>query len=160
MRDTIRISFPLIIKVLFDETGKIFGAQAAGLDGVEKRMDVIASVIRLNGKISGLLDSELCYAPPYSSAKDPVNIAGMAAENILKGFVKPVFYEDLKDAYIIDVRPKMSFELKSIPNAVNIPAQELRARNSEVSDRQESCSLLRKRFYKLYSGKDFSRQRV
>lgn len=125
-------SFPLIIKVLFDETGKIFGAQAAGLDGVEKRMDVIASVIRLNGKISGLLDSELCYAPPYSSAKDPVNIAGMAAENILKGFVKPVFYEDLKDAYIIDVRPKMSFELKSIPNAVNIPAQELRARISEV----------------------------
>ena len=125
-------SFPLIIKLLFDETGKIFGAQAAGLEGVEKRIDVIASVIRLNGKIKDLIDSELCYAPPYSSAKDPVNIAGMAAENILNNLIKPVFYEDLKEAYIIDVRPKMSFELKSIPNAVNIPAQELRTRINEI----------------------------
>ncbi|MDD3053250.1 MAG: FAD-dependent oxidoreductase [Endomicrobiaceae bacterium] len=125
-------SFPLLIKILFDEKGKIFGAQAAGLEGVEKRIDVISSVIRLNGKISDLLNSELCYAPPYSSAKDPVNIVAMAAENILNNLVKPVFYEDLKDSYIIDVRPKISFDLKSIPNAVNIPAQELRERLSEI----------------------------
>ncbi|MDD5102645.1 MAG: FAD-dependent oxidoreductase, partial [Endomicrobiaceae bacterium] len=125
-------SFPLLIKLLFDGKGKIFGAQAAGFEGVEKRIDVISSVIRLNGKISDLLDSELCYAPPYSSAKDPVNIVAMAAENILANLVKSVFYEDLKDSYIIDVRPKMSFGLKSIPNAVNIPAQELRERLSEI----------------------------
>ncbi|MFA7675470.1 MAG: FAD-dependent oxidoreductase, partial [Endomicrobiia bacterium] len=125
-------SFPLLIKILFDEKGKIFGAQATGFEGVEKRIDVISSVIRLNGKISDLLDSELCYAPPYSSAKDPVNIVAMAAENILNNLVKPVFYEDLKDSYIIDVRPKISFDLKSIPNAVNIPAQELRERLSEI----------------------------
>lgn len=130
-------SFPLLIKILFDEKGKIFGAQATGFEGVEKRIDVISSVIRLNGKISDLLDSELCYAPPYSSAKDPVNIVAMAAENILNNLVKPVFYEDLKDSYIIDVRPKISFDLKSIPNAVNIPAQELRKRLSEIPKDQK-----------------------
>ena len=71
-------------KLLFNNEGKILGAQAVGYEGVEKRIDVIASVMRNKGTIQELLDSELCYAPPYSSAKDPVNVLGMLADNILK----------------------------------------------------------------------------
>lgn len=117
-------SFPLFIKLLFADDGKLCGAQAVGAEGVEMRIDVIASIMRLDGKVQDLVDSELSYAPPYSSAKDPVNILGMTADNILKGLYKPAFYEDLKDAYLVDVRSKNEFEIKTIDGAVNIlPAQ-------------------------------------
>ena len=96
----------ITVKLLFSDKGKILGAQAAGGNGTEKRIDVIASIMRLGGTVQDLLDSELCYAPPYSSAKDPVNIIGMSSDNILKGLLKPAFYEDLPGAIIIDVRPK------------------------------------------------------
>lgn len=125
-------SFPILTKLLFDEKGKILGAQAVGTEGVDKRIDVISSIMRMNGGIQDLVDSELSYAPPYSSAKDPINIAGMAADNVLKGYSKPVFYEDLKDAYIIDVRPKISFEMSNIEGSINIPAEELRTRSDEI----------------------------
>lgn len=125
-------SFPLLLKLLFTKEGKILGAQAVGAEGADKRIDVVSSVMRLNGKVQDLIDSELCYAPPYSSAKDPVNIAGMAADNILKGYSKPSYYEDLKDAYLIDVRPQVSFEMSKIEGAVNIPAEELRNRLNEI----------------------------
>lgn len=125
-------SFPLVIKILFDNDGKILGAQAVGMEGVEKRIDVISSIMRMNGKIQDLVDSELCYAPPYSSAKDPVNVAGMAADNILKGFFKPAFYEDLEDAYLIDVRKEIQFSAQTIEEAVNIPAEKLRNRLDEI----------------------------
>ncbi len=82
-------STQIFFKLLFNDEGKIFGAQAVGQDGVEKRIDVISSIMRNNGVIQDLLDSELCYAPPFSSAKDPVNILGMCADNVLRGFVKP-----------------------------------------------------------------------
>lgn len=125
-------SFPLMIKLLFSQDGKIFGAQAVGIDMVEKRIDVIASVMRLGGKVQDLIDSELCYAPPYSSAKDPVNIVGMAADNILNNLTNPAYYEDLKDAYVIDVRPNVSYRVKTIEGAVNIPVTQLRERVSEI----------------------------
>lgn len=125
-------SFPLMLKLLFAAGGKILGAQAVGSDMVEKRIDVIASVMRLGGKVQDLIDSELCYAPPYSSAKDPVNIVGMAAENILKNMIKPAFYEDLKDSYLIDVRPNVSYNIRTIEGAVNIPVTQLREKISEV----------------------------
>lgn len=125
-------SYPLMIKLLFTDKGKILGAQAVGIDMAEKRIDVISSVMRLNGKVQDLIDSELCYAPPYSSAKDPVNIIGMAADNIIKGFLKPAFYSDLKDSFLIDVRPKVSFELRTIEGAINIPADEIRNRLDEI----------------------------
>lgn len=125
-------SFPLSIKLLFTPDGKILGAQAVGADMAEKRIDVIATVMRNGGTVQDLIDSELCYAPPYSSAKDPVNIAGMAADNILKGLVKPAFYEDLQDAYLVDVRPEISYKLNTIEGAVNIPVTELRQRMSEI----------------------------
>lgn len=125
-------SFPLLIKLLFTQEGNILGAQAVGSDMAEKRIDVIASVMRNGGTVQELIDSELCYAPPYSSAKDPVNIAGMAADNILKGLVKPAFFEDLQDAYLIDVRPEISYKLNTIEGAINLPVTELRQRKDEI----------------------------
>lgn len=108
------------------------GAQAVGQQGVEKRIDVISSIMRSGGTIQDMIDSELSYAPPYSSAKDPVNILGMNADNILKGLVKPAYLEDLKEAYLIDVRPEISYKVNTIPGAVNIPISEIRSRINEV----------------------------
>ena len=119
-------------KLLFNNNGKILGAQAVGYEGVEKRIDVIASVMRNQGTIQELLDSELCYAPPYSSAKDSVNILGMCADNILKGLVKPAYYEDIDGSYIVDVRIPESYNIKTINGAVNIPLAELRERINEI----------------------------
>ncbi len=122
----------IILKLLFTDEGKILGAQAAGGIGTEKRIDVIASIMRLGGTVQDLLDSELCYAPPYSGAKDPVNLIGMSSDNILKGLLKPAFYEDLSDAVLIDVRPNPAFVASTIKGAVNIPATEIRKRIKEV----------------------------
>ena len=125
-------SSQILFKLLFSNDGKVLGAQAVGEDGVEKRIDVISSIMRMNGSVQDMLDSELCYAPPYSSAKDPVNILGMNADNILRGFIKPAYFEDLEDAYLIDVRPEISFNLNTIPKAVNIPISEIRQRINEI----------------------------
>ena len=119
-------------KLLFNNEGKILGAQAVGYEGVEKRIDVIASVMRNQGTIQELLDSELCYAPPYSSAKDSVNILGMCADNILKGLVKPAYYEDIVGSYIVDVRIPESYNIKTINGAKNIPLAQLRERINEI----------------------------
>ena len=119
-------------KLLFNNDGKILGAQAVGQEGVEKRIDVISSIMRNNGSVQELLDSELCYAPPYSSAKDPINILGMCADNVLKGFVKPAFYEDLEGSFVIDVRIPESFNTKTIEGAINIPIETLRNRLDEI----------------------------
>ncbi len=121
-----------LYKLLFNNEGKILGAQAVGQEGAEKRIDVIASIMRNNGTIQELLDSELCYAPPYSSAKDPVNILGMCADNVLKGFVKPAYYEDIEGSFIVDVRIPESFKTKTIDGAVNIPLAQLRNRLKEI----------------------------
>ncbi len=125
-------STQIFFKLLFNDEGKIFGAQAVGQEGAEKRIDVISSIMRNEGVIQDLLDSELCYAPPFSSAKDPVNVLGMCADNVLRGFVKPAFYEDLKDSYVIDVRPANIFAIKSVNGSVNIPINELRKKINEV----------------------------
>lgn len=125
-------STQIFFKLLFNIEGKILGAQAVGQQGVEKRIDVISSIMRSGGTIQDMIDSELSYAPPYSSAKDPVNILGMNADNILKGLVKPAYLEDLKGAYLIDVRPEISYKVNTIPGAVNIPISEIRSRINEV----------------------------
>ncbi len=122
----------VLYKLLFSPDGKILGAQGVGLDGVEKRIDVISSIMRNGGKIQELLDSELCYAPPYSSAKDAVNILGMNADNILRGHLKPAYFEDLENSYLIDVRQREIFEISTIEGAVNIPIAQLRNRINEV----------------------------
>ena len=130
-------ALPLLIKLLFNEDGDILGAQAVGAQGVDKRIDVISSIMRMKGKIQDLIDSELCYAPPFSSAKDPVNIAGMAADNILKGLSHPAFYDGIKNAYMIDVRPHAAYQMSHIEGAVNIPVEELRQNLEAIpKDRQ------------------------
>ena len=122
---------PTLYKLLFTQKGEILGAQACGYEGVEKRIDVIATVMRNNGTIYDMLDSELCYAPPYSSAKDPVNMMGMHAENIINGFVKPAFHNDLKDSLLIDIREKGTFE-STIEGSINIPTSQIRDRLNEI----------------------------
>ena len=125
-------STQIFFKLLFNNEGKILGAQAVGKDGAEKRIDVISSIMRLGGTIQDMLDSELSYAPPYSSAKDPVNVLGMSADNILRGFLKPAYFEDLENSYLIDVRPAASYKMKTIPDSVNIPISEIRDRVDEI----------------------------
>lgn len=142
-------SLPMFIKLLFTQEGKILGAQAVGMEGVEKRIDVIATVMRLCGKVQDLIDSELCYAPPYSSAKDPVNILGMAADNVLKGYIKSAYYEDLEGAYLIDVRKRTESEFKTIEGAINIPAGELR-KNIDLIPRDKKVILFCNRGFQSY----------
>ncbi|MBO5446567.1 FAD-dependent oxidoreductase [bacterium] len=122
----------ILYKLLFSNDGKILGIQGIGESGVEKRVDVIATIMRNNGTVQDMIDAELCYAPPYSSAKDPVNILGMSADNILKGLVKPAYFEDLKDAVVIDVRPNMIYKMGTIEGAINIPIAEMRGRLDEI----------------------------
>lgn len=126
-------AIPMTIKIIYQpETGKLFGAQVVGYDSVDKRLDLIASVVKKGGTIYDLIDIEHAYAPPYSSAKDPVNMAGYVAENILKGKVKIKHWrhvktqETLNGTVYLDVRTKDEFELGSIPGAVNIPIDDLR----------------------------------
>lgn len=122
-----------LYKLLFSPEGKILGAQAVGQEGVEKRIDVISSVMRNGGTVQELIDSELCYAPPYNSAKDSgVNVLGMNADNILKGLVKPAYFEDLEGSYLIDVRASIAYQTKTIDGAVNIPISEIRSRLNEI----------------------------
>lgn len=122
-----------LYKLLFTSEGKLLGAQAVGQEDVEKRIDVISTIIRNGGTVQELVDSELCYAPPYNSAKDGgINILGMSADNILKGFVKPAYYEDLEDSYLIDVRANIAYQTKTIKGAVNIPINEIRSRIDEI----------------------------
>ena len=124
-------ALPLSLKLIFNETGIILGAQAVGSDGVDKRIDVIATVIRLNGKVSDLTELELCYAPPFSSAKDPVNMAGYVAENVLAGRVETFTYEELdnydkESTQLLDVRSELEFQNGHLEGAVNISVDNLR----------------------------------
>ncbi len=130
-------STQLSMKLLFAPDGKILGAQAVGVDGVDKRIDVLATALRLGGTVYDLEKLELCYAPPYSSAKDPVNMLGFTAANILRGDTK-VFYYDEVDALerekisFVDVRTPEEYTMGGIDGAVNIPLDDLRQRMNEL----------------------------
>ena len=127
------------MKLIFNkETGTILGAQAVGYDGVDKRMDVIAAAMRGKMTVSDLTELELSYAPPFSSAKDPVNIAGYTAENIMNGTTK-IFHFDEVDSLprdgsvtLLDIRTVMEYENGAIDGAINIPLDELRNRLDEI----------------------------
>ena len=132
----------LHMKMLFDGQGRLFGAQAVGPEGADKRIDVIASVIRGHGTIYDLEELELAYAPPFSSAKDPVNMLGFTAENLLNGLVSFISCSGVdelaadpqaaEDMTILDVRENIEFLEYHIPGSVHIPLGTLRDRMDEL----------------------------
>lgn len=128
----------LHLKVIFEaKTGKILGAQGVGLQGIDKRIDVIATAIRFKGSAYDLKELELSYAPPFSSAKDPVNMAGFVAVNILDGNEMILQYSDIKSLdlnkhTILDVRTKDEWDMGHLPNAVLIPVDDLRENISKL----------------------------
>ncbi|MCY6484636.1 CoA-disulfide reductase [Clostridium aestuarii] len=133
---------PLTLKLIFNDDGKILGSQAIGYGGVDKRIDVIATVMRLNGTVTDLTELELSYAPPYSSAKDPVNIAGYYAENILTGKSEIVLPRDIdsrdkNSILLLDVRTDLEQETGSIQGSTHIPLQQLRKRLNELDKSKE-----------------------
>ena len=125
---------PMHIKLLFGKReGNVLGAQIVGANGVDKRIDVFAVTIRAGMTVFDLQELELAYAPPYGSGKDPVNIAGFAAANILDGTVKIKHFTELqKDDFILDVRTPGEFARGSIPNAKNIYVNKLRSKLDEL----------------------------
>lgn len=125
------------IKMLFDPgDGRILGAQTVGFDGVDKRLDVFSTAVRARMTVHDLEHLELAYAPPYGSAKDPVNMAGFVGANLLSGDVRFWYAEDYPEktagAVLIDVRSPKEFGEWTIPGAINIPLKELRARKDEL----------------------------
>ena len=130
------------LKLIFDPTtGEILGAQGVGREGVDKRIDVIATAIRGGITAPELADLELAYAPPFSSAKDPVNMLGYVAENIFSGLVKVAQWDEVEkyveDGYtLLDVRSVSECGRGIIPGAINIPVDEIRERQSEISNKK------------------------
>jgi NADPH-dependent 2,4-dienoyl-CoA reductase/sulfur reductase-like enzyme len=132
----------IAFKVLFHKTtGAVLGAQAVGKEGVDKRIDVIATAIQAEMQIDDLLDLELCYAPPFGSAKDPVNMAGMVGQNVRAGLVSQAQWNEVSglssSTFILDVRDEDEYAEGSIPGAVNIPLNSLRSRIAEIPKKQD-----------------------
>ena len=131
-------AFQLTTKLTFDpQSGKLYGAQCVGNDGVDKRIDQVALLIKNGGTIYDLIKLEHAYAPPFSSAKDPIAIAGYTAANIINGSMPVIHWRELKDmdlsgTTLIDVRTKDEYDLGTIRNAINIPVDELRDRIHEI----------------------------
>ena len=121
------------LKLIFDsKSGEIYGAQGVGYEGVDKRIDVIATAIRGGITAPELADLELAYAPPFGSAKDAVNMLGYVAENAISGLVETLQWSEVGEHKLLDVRSKSEFAAGSIPGAINIPVDELRERIGEV----------------------------
>ena len=129
----------MCIKALWDKKIlKLLGAQIVGTDGVDKRMDVLAAAIRLGARITDLAQLELCYAPPFSSAKDPVNMLGFVAENVINKKVKQFFWHDVEklprdgSVTLLDVRTRAEVSRGHIDGFKNIPLDSLRERMDEI----------------------------
>ncbi len=131
-------AIPMSVKLLYSNTdGRVLGCQIVGYEGVDKRIDVISTAIRAGMTVNDLEKLELAYAPPYSSAKDPVNMAGFTAANILKGDMKVIHWDEIQDldrkqSILIDVRTPLEFGIGAIDGAVNIPLDDLRSRIDEI----------------------------
>ncbi|MBU5362849.1 CoA-disulfide reductase [Enterococcus raffinosus] len=128
---------PIALKLLFGMNGKILGAQGVGTEGVEKRIDVISTAMKFGAKADELASIELAYAPPYSSAKDPVNMLGYTADNLLSGRIETVSWSEVKDlienkAYLLDIREEFERATGELPNSHIIPLSQLRGRLDEL----------------------------
>lgn len=135
-------AMPMTIKLIFNDKGDILGSQIIGYEGVDKRIDVISSILRLNGKVNDLVEFEQAYALPYSSAKDPVNIVGQVAENVLRGLSDIALPRDVENidknkVVILDIRDEMEREIGSIRDSLNIPLEQLRNRLNELDKSKE-----------------------
>jgi NADPH-dependent 2,4-dienoyl-CoA reductase/sulfur reductase-like enzyme/peroxiredoxin family protein/TusA-related sulfurtransferase/rhodanese-related sulfurtransferase len=124
----------LTVKILWEEaTGRLLGGQVNGHDGVDKRLDVLATAIQGKLTVEEIAHVELAYAPPFGAARDPINTAGFSAVNIRNGLYEPAFeLTDSTDSQLLDVRPATMAKLKPIPDAINIPYAELRSRFDEL----------------------------
>ncbi len=144
---------PIHFKLLFSTPdGRILGAQAVGREGVEKRIDVVATAIQFGGTVHDLAEAELCYAPQFGAAKDPVNLAGMLAENVLNGDMPVADWLaiDTTEALILDVRQPEEFGGGHVPRSVNLPLSELRQRLSELPRDRDiwiSCGVGQRAYY-------------
>lgn len=136
-------AFPIALKMTFSkDDGTIFGVQAVGYNGVEKRVDVIATAIKGGLKVYDLADLELAYAPPYSSAKDPVNMLGYVSTNIYDNVYKQVQYYEIDDiikngGVLVDVRDEMERDMGYIEGSINIPLSEIRDRLNELDQNKK-----------------------
>jgi rhodanese-related sulfurtransferase len=127
----------MAIQIAFSpEDGKLYSAQIAGQEGVDKRIDILSSLIKRGSNIAELVEFEHAYAPPYSSAKDPVNMAGFVAENILLDRLRVFYWDEVQQlpetALLLDVRTMVEYKAGHIPNAINIPVDEIRDRMHEI----------------------------
>jgi len=124
---------PIAMKVLFRRSnGRLLGAQALGEDGVDKRISALAGLIQMGATVYDLEESELCYAPQYGSAKDPVNFSGMVAADVLRGDMPISHWHEMGEGVILDVREPFELAVEDIEGAVNIPLGQLRARLDEL----------------------------
>ena len=124
---------PIAMKVLFRKSdGRLLGAQALGEDGVDKRISAFAALLQMGATIYDLEEAELCYAPPFGSAKDPVNFAGMVAADVLRGDMPLSHWNSAKTGFLLDVREPMELAVENVPEALNIPLGQLRARLDEL----------------------------
>lgn len=124
---------PIAMKVIFRKSdGRLLGAQAVGEDGVDKRISHLALAIQMGATVYDLEEVELCYSPPFGSAKDPINFAGMVASGVLRGDMPLSHWDSAKDGFLLDVREKVELAVEHVPEAVNIPLGELRSRLEEL----------------------------
>lgn len=132
---------PMSIKLIYGSDGKVLGGQIVGYDGVDKRIDTIATTIYFKGNVDDLSRLELAYAPPYSSAKDPVNFAGFTARNVLDGLTNPLLfreYQENPERYtLLDVREEVEVANGKLEGAINIPLPQLRDRLDELDKDKE-----------------------
>ena len=128
----------IALKVLFRRSdGRVLGAQAVGEDGVDKRIGHLALAIQLGATVYDLEEAELCYAPPYGSAKDPVNFAGFVAADVLRGDMPIEHWESLDDQVVLDVRHDPELAVEQLPGAIHIPLEQLRSRLDELPRESE-----------------------
>ena len=138
-------AMPIGMKLIFRKSnGKVLGAQAVGQDGpaVDKRISALAVAIQMGATVYDLEESELCYAPQFGSAKDPVNFAGMVAANVLRGDMPLTHWDSADNAFLLDVREPVELAVESVPGAVNIPVGQLRIRAWRASTRPRDSRYL------------------
>jgi rhodanese-related sulfurtransferase len=144
---------PITMKLIFStKDGRILGAQAVGEEGVEKRIDTIAMAIQLEATVFDLEEAELCYAPQFGAAKDPVNLAGMIAANVMRGDAPVAHWKDTiaSQAFILDVREPGEFRMGHVEGAVNIPLNALRDRMDQLPRDREIlayCAVGQRSYY-------------